>query len=199
MPPVVALLIAVLALAGCDILGITGPDTETLEVAPYRLECRGEALSLCLQVRTPGEPSFGNLFFGVDGFRFEWGFNYVIEIEVSDIENVPADGSSIRRSLKRIVARNRVPDDATFEITLTSAEGRVRSVGEDSYEFFFGAGEFVCPIGVECDELAMAISEERRIAYRFRYGMPGEPFEIERWASCPAEQPFGSCPVDPTP
>jgi hypothetical protein len=41
----------------------------------------------------------------IEGFNYEVGFEYVIEVKVYDIKNPPADASSKRYVLKRIISK----------------------------------------------------------------------------------------------
>jgi hypothetical protein len=79
--------------------------TRTVYVAPQKARCVGVAPMECLQVRnTPNEP-WSLWYAGIEGFDFQPGFQYVLEINEYKVPNPPADGSSIHWVLKRVVQR----------------------------------------------------------------------------------------------
>lgn len=46
----------------------------------------------------------------IEGFRFEWGYRQTLDVEAHPVANPPADGSSIRYTLSRAVAKTAEPD-----------------------------------------------------------------------------------------
>lgn len=65
--------------------------------------CVGIALMTCLQVREkPSEP-WSLHYTGIEGFEPKPGIEYRLRIIERQVENPPADGSSIRWSLDKIV------------------------------------------------------------------------------------------------
>ena len=120
---------AVLALfltAACD-NGPSSPDdavTKPLQVAPYRVECVGVGPSMCLQVRETSTAPWTNLHDEIVGFTHEPGFLYELLIKEETVENPPADASSIRRTLIRILSKTQAPPLEHTTWRLSSIEGR---------------------------------------------------------------------------
>ena len=120
---------AVLALfltAACD-NGPSSPDdavTKPLQVAPYRVECTGVGPSMCLQVRETSTAPWTNLHGEIVGFTHESGFLYELLIKEETVANPPADGSSIVRTLIRILSKTQVPPLEHTTWRLSSIEGR---------------------------------------------------------------------------
>ena len=59
----------------------------------------------CLQVKESGNDPFRGFGENIEGFVYEVGFEYVIEVKIYDIENPPADASSKRYVLLRIISK----------------------------------------------------------------------------------------------
>ncbi|MCA8251829.1 DUF4377 domain-containing protein [Burkholderia sp. AU31624] len=81
------------------------PVTKTVYVAPQSARCTGVAPMECLQVRnSPNEP-WSLWYAGIEGFAYQPGYLYTLEIDEYRVAQPPADGSSIRWVLKRVVER----------------------------------------------------------------------------------------------
>ncbi|AXK62652.1 DUF4377 domain-containing protein [Burkholderia sp. IDO3] len=84
------------------------PVTKTVYVAPQPVRCTGVAPMDCLQVRSsPAEP-WSRWYAGIEGFAYQPGYQYVLEVDEYRVAQSPADGSSIRWVLKRVVERRQV-------------------------------------------------------------------------------------------
>ncbi|WP_175779591.1 DUF4377 domain-containing protein [Burkholderia cenocepacia] len=84
------------------------PVTKTVYVAPQSARCTGVAPMECLQVRSsPGEP-WSLWYAGIEGFAYQPGYLYTLEVDEYRVAQPPADGSSIRWVLKRVVERRQV-------------------------------------------------------------------------------------------
>lgn len=104
---ILTLAAAVFALASCSSPATLYGEEEivVLEVAPEREPCQGEMRDRCLQVRRPGEEEWRNFFDPIEGFDFEAGFHYTIEVRRRRVRNPPADGSSFRYTLIRVLEK----------------------------------------------------------------------------------------------
>jgi len=84
------------------------PVTKTVYVAPQAARCTGVAPMDCLQVRSsPAEP-WSLWYAGIEGFAYQPGYQYVLEVDEYRVAHPPADASSIRWVLKRVVERRQV-------------------------------------------------------------------------------------------
>ncbi|ABI89463.1 hypothetical protein CH72_3943 [Burkholderia ambifaria AMMD] len=84
------------------------PVTRTVYVAPQAARCTGVAPMDCLQVRSsPAEP-WSLWYAGIEGFAYQPGYQYVLEVDEYRVAQPPADASSIRWVLKRVVERRQV-------------------------------------------------------------------------------------------
>lgn len=79
---------------------------ETLYVNRELVDCEGGAgPQECMQVRRgPDEP--WELFYGgIDGFAFEPGFTYELQVDVTEVSDPPSDASSRRYTLLRVIEK----------------------------------------------------------------------------------------------
>ncbi|KVG29118.1 DUF4377 domain-containing protein [Burkholderia diffusa] len=84
------------------------PVARTVYVAPQAARCTGVASMECLQVRgSPAEP-WRLWYAGIEGLAYQPGYQYVLEVDEYRVAQPPADGSSIRWVLKRVVERRQV-------------------------------------------------------------------------------------------
>ena len=100
-----ALLVFTLALSGCA--SSVSPDEEVivLEVAADTVECIGEATQRCLQVRYPGSERWTRFYDSIEGFTHEEGVRYRLEVLRRRVTDPPADASSFRYRLLRVLDR----------------------------------------------------------------------------------------------
>jgi hypothetical protein len=106
---------AVLGLSACS--GTPAPTTvapappgieKTLFVAPDRKPCSGVAPMECLQVRTASELPWQYFYSEIEGFTHEPGYAYELRVLEQTVPNPPADGSSLRWRLVKVVSRTPV-------------------------------------------------------------------------------------------
>ncbi|RQV07253.1 DUF4377 domain-containing protein [Burkholderia cenocepacia] len=84
------------------------PVTKTVYVAPQSARCTGVAPMECLQVRSSPSESWSLWYAGIEGFAYQPGYLYTLEVDEYRVAQPPADGSSIRWVLKRVVERRQV-------------------------------------------------------------------------------------------
>lgn len=177
-----ALLVTLLGGEAC-----AGSTRRVLLVEHHAAECVGVGLQLCLLVRQPTESHFSYHHGGIEGFTYEWGFRYQIEVEEHQVSELAADASSIRTVLRRIATKEPVDPATQFFLVLTAGENRVVEIAPDRYRFY-GTAEFVCPAGVPCAELRDEIASGARIRYRFQHPeTPGDPLRVVEWDVCDSD------------
>jgi hypothetical protein len=183
-------------LASCQTVStLPAPAHRTLIIQHHAAECQGVEAKLCLLVKGPEEGSFSNLHADIGGFEYQWGYVYEIEIAEHVVPNPPADGSSLRRELRKIAWKERVAGGTEFDMFLTALDRRVEEVAPDRYRVDAGystAVEFTCPSDLPCGDLREQITTGSRLLYRFRHPVADdEPLTVVRWEVCdPA--PVGS-------
>ena len=88
----------------------TAPATENndsylLYVNSQEVDCMGVAPQKCLQVRRDESESWNYFYDAIEGFTFEPGFVYTLRVHEEEIENPPADASSLRITLEEVVSK----------------------------------------------------------------------------------------------
>lgn len=175
----------------CGILGISEGRERILEVAPYKAACTGLFETLCLQIREPGTTEFRNTFQTPRGFDYEWGFDYLIRVREREIENPPADGSSIEVTLESVLSRVPVARGSRFELVVVTEPGLQRT--EPGFWFLYNGPEsLMCPQESACDELQKLIDTHERLRFTLEFpSVAGHPFVVVDWAAC--RDAFGPC------
>jgi heat shock protein HslJ len=81
---------------------------QTLYVGAEQADCIGVAPQKCLLVKE--DPNGEYLFFydTIAGFEWEAGFEYVLRVQVTEINNPPADGSMLQYELIEVVSKTAV-------------------------------------------------------------------------------------------
>ena len=83
-----------------------GSDVVVLTVGPEEVDCVGSRPQKCLVV------DGSNFYSHIEGFVFEPGYEYVLKVKRRKVDNPPADASSIKYKLIRVVSRSvAVPQD----------------------------------------------------------------------------------------
>jgi len=81
--------------------------TKTVLIKPNLVTCEGVSVQKCMEYQVKGEDSW-QLFYGeIEGFTYEEGYTYELEVDVEKVENPPADGSSLKYSLKKVIKKER--------------------------------------------------------------------------------------------
>lgn len=83
------------------------PDTITYIIAAERADCTGVGKMKCLQVKENKEDPWTLFYQGIDGFEYEEGYEYVVKVKRTNIENPPADASSIKYTLEEVVSKEK--------------------------------------------------------------------------------------------
>lgn len=121
------LTVAVLVALAATPVGAQAPETKTLWVGHYRVDCVGVGQQKCLLVR---EYEFDDwqLYYGrIEGFDFVEGYAYQLLVVEERIDNPPADGSSIRYKLIEVVDRLETMDPPPESAPKPGASAEVES------------------------------------------------------------------------
>jgi len=110
-----AALILLPALLAATAMATEGLGNTILTVAADRVDCVGAGPQSCLQVKRPGSERFELFYQHIEGFDHQPGYQYQIEVSISPVANPPADGSSLRYQLLRVISKTAI---STLEDTL---------------------------------------------------------------------------------
>ncbi|MCB8984580.1 MAG: META domain-containing protein [Ardenticatenaceae bacterium] len=102
-----------------------GGDIITLYVGPELVDCTGVAPQQCMQVKEDPNAEY-TLFYGqIEGFTFEPGYEYELQVRAESVENPPADGSSIKYTLIDVVSQTPVSTTTTTMTPSVSGGGEL--------------------------------------------------------------------------
>ena len=164
------------ALTGCQALGIAGATHQrTLLIEHFAVECVGQ-VQRCLLVKEPGKVTFDLRAGGIEGFTYEWGYLYEVDVDET------GSGSSIRTVLRKEVSRTRVVPGTEFDVVLTGAA--VAQVSPGRYQFGSWPG-FVCGSGVDCTQLVARLTAGKRTHFRLVHpALATDPLTVQQWVEC---------------
>lgn len=83
----------------------TPPQEVRVFIGPVRVPCEGAAPQECFQVKYTPEEEWQLFYDQIEGFRWEPGFSYELRVNVYQVENPPADASSLRYELVEVLSR----------------------------------------------------------------------------------------------
>jgi len=86
----------------------TPEKTETMTVQHYKVPCQGESVQLCYLVKMQGQTDWEYSYDEIQGFEYEWGYVYTLEVNKTTIDNPPQDGSSITIQLVKVLKKEAV-------------------------------------------------------------------------------------------
>ncbi len=81
--------------------------TEYIVVNEKMVDCTTVGKTKCLQIKKPQETQWENFSGEIENFRFESGYFYLLEVKKTNVKNPPADGSSFKYRLKKIINREK--------------------------------------------------------------------------------------------
>ena len=135
----------------------------------YRVPCVGVGSQLCLRASELDGSEYWNFYRTIAGFDYQWGHRYALRVEVTEIENPPADGSSARYDLIEVISDAVI--DERFEIALTTDY----ATGDAATGTFslLGQRDVTCAEPETCDVIAAALDANEAIALEL--GHPSTP------------------------
>ncbi|SBV97922.1 DUF4377 domain-containing protein [uncultured Dysgonomonas sp.] len=103
----VSLLAMALFLGSCG----SSKNTEKLTVASKQGDCVGVAPMKCLLVKKDGQADWEFFYSNIEGFVYEPGYEYVLEVKVEKVEHPAADQSSLKYTLVKEVSKEEKTSD----------------------------------------------------------------------------------------
>ena len=81
-------------------------EVKTIFVGPQLVDCVGVGPQKCMQVREDENSVWNNFYDSIEGFTFAEGNSYKLSVKITDVENPPADSSSKKYELIKIIEKN---------------------------------------------------------------------------------------------
>jgi len=91
-------------------------EIKTIFVGPTLVDCEGVAPQKCMQVKENPEEEYSLFYDQIEGFDFEEGYEYELVVQVQQVENPPADGSSLRYVLVSVENKESVGDMGVVQL-----------------------------------------------------------------------------------
>lgn len=91
-------------------------EEKTLYIDHYINSVFGFHEGLSYRVKENEEDNWESLYEGIEGFEYELGYVYIIRVKIFQVENPPADGSSLRYEFVELLSKEVNTND--FSITL---------------------------------------------------------------------------------
>ncbi|HEY9256760.1 META domain-containing protein [Chitinophaga sp.] len=82
--------------------------TQVIYVKESKEPCTGVAPMECLQIKGVNDTDWSNLYTNINGFKYTPGYRYKLKVKITSIKNPPADGSSIKYTLTKVLEKKRI-------------------------------------------------------------------------------------------
>ncbi|MBB1140513.1 DUF4377 domain-containing protein [Myroides sp. WP-1] len=82
-------------------------DIVTMFIGPKKVDCTGVGPMKCLQVKETEDGEWTLFYTSIEGFEYEEGYNYKLEVRREDVPNPPADAPSIRYILVKEISKTK--------------------------------------------------------------------------------------------
>ncbi|WP_413532589.1 DUF4377 domain-containing protein [Empedobacter brevis] len=93
-------------LTSCTSSKVVNENEEVLTIAPETRECSaGAAKMQCMLIKNDDSSDWQLFYNHIDGFNHEPGYEYKIVVSKSKIENAPADASTLKYKLIKVVSK----------------------------------------------------------------------------------------------
>jgi hypothetical protein len=83
-------------------------DVFTLYVGPRLVECMGVGPQMCMLIKESQDAEYALFYDAIEGFTYEEGNEYQLEVRRESIDNPPADGSSEILKLEAVISQTPV-------------------------------------------------------------------------------------------
>jgi hypothetical protein len=140
-----------ISLTGCASKMPNESDSLRLKISHYQVPCQGEGVQLCYLVSKNGKLT--EFFYDpIEGFEYEWGYNFEIIVEKLNIGKPMADASSFSYRLKKQISKVKVSPDLRFELPLLVDGYHV--VESDGKNCLYFGNVRISTGTISCDSLA---------------------------------------------
>ncbi len=93
-------------------------DNETVTVNFHKSICQGEAYQWCYQIKEKGAKDWEFYYDEIGGFKYEWGYNYILKVKKEKVKNPPQDASSEKWILESIIKKEKVKIGEIFTLKI---------------------------------------------------------------------------------
>jgi heat shock protein HslJ len=137
------MLILGLLLMGSLSAGAQDAETRTVFVGPTLVDCTGVAPQKCMQVKQSVDGAYELFYSNIEGFEFEPGYEYELTVEVTPVENPPADAPNETWTLVEVLRMSRALEGTLWQLeTYPNADGEQVDTASDTTTLQLSGGEF---------------------------------------------------------
>lgn len=127
--------VVLLFFAGCLMASENQAKEMKLTISHYKVPCSGESIQLCYLIKKDdGKTEF--FHDEIEGFEYQWGYNYVIGVEKIIKGKVMADASSFTYKLKKVYKKEKILPGVTFELPLTYEDQHLMESKNGTFNYF---------------------------------------------------------------
>lgn len=109
MKKLTILILLTLILSSCK-------ETKRIFIADHFADCTGVGSQKCMLIKESANDEWTLFYDQIEGFNYEEGFSYEIEVEINTISNPPADGSSLEYTLIKIISKEKTQSEQNLII-----------------------------------------------------------------------------------
>lgn len=173
------LLLAALLLNACS-NDDESSEIRQLSIQSHKVVCEAVSQQLCLSASGQNDlTAFFPFYEDIRDFQFQWGHQYSLTVDVSRVENPPADSSDREYTLLSVDSES--VDTAGTLYFYSDVELLQNTFTKDGTDYAFLGQPFRCLQAVECDSLvSMSGSGGILDELVFRYLGEGK-IQLERW------------------
>jgi len=145
-----------------------------LRINHFQQTAVGVGQRLIMQVQESdkiGTDEWHYFYSSIEGFEYKSGFIYTLSVLRENISNLPADGSSIKYTLNKILSKERVAPETTFEILLKSKQisDPPSFVSGDLSTNYKIMDEIEINCNDLCEDLSMKLETEDKVSGIFKH------------------------------
>ena len=156
-----------LIIFSCSSDEVNKPQTIDMRINHYQNTGIGEGLFLTLLVQEEnniGSDTWTKFYGSIKGFDYQPGYIYDIKVIVEQVNNPPADGSSLKYTLQEIKSTQKVANETPFEIDL-KINGQSFITTTAGYELL---NQIKIDCNTLCDELDVKLQNENFVVGTFK-------------------------------
>jgi len=118
MKPLLLTIILGLTISSCS-------STKHIYIADHLTDCEGVGPQKCMLMKENIVDNWTNFYDQIEGFEYEEGYEYLLNVKIKTIKNPPADGSSLKYTLVEVYEKQKTEKPITMDNKwiITSMEG----------------------------------------------------------------------------
>jgi len=106
-PLIFILLLSLTSAKSCD-------ETKHIYVADHLVDCDGAGPQKCMLIKEKIVDDWTNFYDQIEGFDYEEGYEYLLNVKIKTIKNPPADGSSLKYTLVEVFEKKKTEKQITL-------------------------------------------------------------------------------------